>query len=106
MQLGNFTYIVNMHADPATAEVVPQLTAPLGSTAQHPLLLQNPVGVEVVLAVSCSNPNNFMVNSASVILPPYGEVEMPVMYMPSALGQPSSHKAKQQASLHTLASCR
>ena len=88
LQLGNFTYIVNMHADPASAELVPQLSAPLGSTATHTLTLDNPVGLEVVLQISCSNPQTFILDSVSVVLPPYGQTELPVIYMPSTLGQP------------------
>ena len=87
LQLGNFTYTVNMHADPASAETIPQLSAPLGSTATHTLTLDNPVGVEVVLQISCSNPQSFILNSVSVVLPPYGQTELPVVYMPSTLGE-------------------
>lgn len=78
-----------MHADPASAETLPQLSAPLGSTATHTLTLDNPVGVEVVLQISCSNPQTFILNSMSVVLPPYGQTELPVIYMPSTLGEAS-----------------
>lgn len=87
LQLGNFTYTVNMHADPASAETIPQLSAPLGSTATHTLTLDNPVGVEVVLQISCSNPQSFILNSVSAVLPPFGQTELPVVYMPSTLGE-------------------
>ena len=80
-----------MHADPASAETIPQLSAPLGSTATHTLTLDNPVGVEVVLQISCSNPQTFILDSVSVVLPPYGQTELPVIYMPSTLGEPQLH---------------
>lgn len=86
VQLGNFSYTVNMHADPAPSETLPQLEAPLGSTARHVLQLQNPVGSEVVLQTSCSNPHNYTLSSAAVTLPPYGEAEVAVDYLPSSLG--------------------
>ena len=85
LQLGNFSYTVNMHADPAQSETLPQLEAALGSTACHVLQLQNPVGHEVVLQTSCSNPHNFTL-STSVTMPPYGEAEVAVEYLPSSLG--------------------
>lgn len=75
-----------MHADPAQSETLPQLEAPLGSTARHVLQLQNPVGSEVTLQTSCSNPHNYTLSSAVVTLPPYGEAEVAVDYLPSALG--------------------
>ncbi len=86
LQLGNFSYTVNMHADPAEVKTIPQLQACLGSTARHVVDLQNPVGTEVVLQTSCSNPHNFTLSSAAVVLPPYGQAEMTVDYLPSSLG--------------------
>ena len=86
VQLGNFSYTVNMHADPAQPETLPQLEAPLGSTARHVLQLQNPVGHEVVLQTSCSNSHNYSLSSTAVTLPPYGEAEVAVDYLPSSLG--------------------
>ena len=75
-----------MHADPAQPETLPQLQAPLGSTARHVLQLQNPVGSEVTLQTSCSNPHNYTLSSTAVTLPPYGEAEVAVDYLPSSLG--------------------
>ncbi|DBA78771.1 TPA: putative protein fap47 [Trebouxia sp. C0004] len=85
-RLGNFSYKVNMHADPAEAQTIPQLQACLGSTARHILELQNPVGTEVVLQTSCSNPHNFTLSTAAVVLSPYGQAEVAVDYLPSSLG--------------------
>lgn len=78
--------MVNMHADPAEAQTIPQLQACLGSTARHILELQNPVGTEVVLQTSCSNPHNFSLSTTAVVLPPYGQAEVAVDYLPSSLG--------------------
>lgn len=86
LQLGNFSYTVNMHADPAQPQTIPQLEACLGSTARHVIQLQNPVGTEVVLQTSCSNSHNFTLNTTAVALPPYGQGEVAVDYLPSSLG--------------------
>ncbi len=83
--------MVNMHADPAEAQTIPQLQACLGSTARHILELQNPVGTEVVLQTSCSNPHNFSLSTAAVVLSPYGQAEVAVDYLPSSLGVYKSH---------------
>lgn len=83
--------MVNMHADPAEAQIIPQLQACLGSTARHILELQNPVGTEVVLQISCSNPHNFSLSTAAMVLSPYGQAEVAVDYLPSSLGQYKSH---------------
>ncbi len=83
--------MVNMHADPAEAQTIPQLQACLGSTARHILELQNPVGTEVVLQTSCSNPHNFSLSTAAVVLSPYGQAEVAVDYLPSSLGAYNSH---------------
>ena len=91
LQLGNFSYMVNMHADPAEAQTIPQLQACLGSTARHILELQNPVGTEVVLQTSCSNPHNFSLSTAAVVLSPYGHAEVAVDYLPSSLGPNNGH---------------
>ena len=91
LQLGNFSYMVNMHADPAEAQTIPQLQACLGSTARHILQLQNPVGTEVVLQTSCSNPHNFTLSTAAVVLSPYGQAEVAVDYLPSSLGVYKNH---------------
>ncbi|KAL3150260.1 Uncharacterized protein ABBQ32_000112 [Trebouxia sp. C0010 RCD-2024] len=86
-RLGNFSYTVNMHADPAPSQTLPQLEASLGTTASHVLQLHNPVGTEAVLQTSCSNPHNFSLSAAAVALPPYGEAEVAVDYLPSSLGE-------------------
>lgn len=86
LQLGNFSYMVNMHAEAAQAQTVPQLQACLGSIARHVLELQNPVGTEVVLQTSCSNAHNFTLSSAAVVLSPYGQAQVYVDYLPSSLG--------------------
>ena len=80
--------MVNMHADPAKAETIPQLQACLGATARHLLQLQNPVGTEVVLQTSCSNSHNFTISTAAVVLPPFGQADVAVDYLPSSLGEP------------------
>ena len=90
LQLGNFSYTVNMHADPAPSQTLPPLEACLGTTARHVLQLQNPVGTEVVLQTSCSNPHNFSLSAPAVALPPYGEAEVAVDYLPSSLGKHTS----------------
>ena len=91
VQLGNFSYTVSMHAEPAEAETVPQLQACLGSTARHVLTLHNPVGTETLLQTSCSNPHNFTLSSPTVVLPPYGQTEVTIDYLPSSLGQLTHH---------------
>ena len=88
LQLGNFSYMVNMHAEAAQAQTIPQLQACLGSIARHVLDLQNPVGTEVVLQTSCSNAHNFTLSSAAVVLSPYGQAQVYVDYLPSSLGTP------------------
>ena len=91
VQLGNFSYTVSMHAEPAEAETVPQLQACLGSTARHVLTLHNPVGTETLLQTSCSNPHNFTLSSPTVVLPPYGQTEVSIDYLPSSLGELTHH---------------
>ena len=75
-----------MHADPAQSETVPRLEAALGATTRHVLQLQNPVGTEVILQTSCNNPHNFTLSTTAVALPPFGEAEVAVDYLPSSLG--------------------
>jgi len=49
------------------------------------------VGTEVVLQTSCSNPHNFSLSTAAVVLSPYGRADVAVDYLPSSLGLYKSH---------------
>jgi len=45
----------------------------------------------VVLQTSCTNPHNFSLTTAALVLSPYGQAEVAVDYLPSSLGVYKSH---------------
>ncbi|EFJ49198.1 hypothetical protein VOLCADRAFT_90100 [Volvox carteri f. nagariensis] len=83
--VGEFRYLINMVADPAEPEQLPDMTAELGRSGRSPLVIENPLDVAVVLSATSSNPRNFAVLPSMVALSAYGTAELMVEYCPSTL---------------------
>ncbi|GLI64998.1 hypothetical protein VaNZ11_008424 [Volvox africanus] len=83
--VGEFRYLVNMTADPAPPDQLPDMTAELGRSSRSPLVIENPLDVAVLLSATSSNPRNFAVMPSMVALPAYGSAELMIEYTPSTL---------------------
>ena len=84
--LGEFWYKIEMEATAADKTDVPELAAEVGTRCSQLLSVDNPVGEEVVLRLQSNNPRNFTVSPAALLLPPFGQAQFQVEYIPSSIG--------------------
>jgi len=85
--LGEFWYGLNLSATASPAAEVPLMVCEVGSRTSTMLSVDNPTGEEVVLVAGSSNPRNFSVSPAHVLLPPFASAQFAVEYCPSSLAE-------------------
>lgn len=86
MQAGEFWWQIQMDATPGGPEHLPLLTAPLGRTATHTVVIGNPTSAEAHFSCSSSDPTRFIVAPGSLTIPPQGSAEVYLEYRPGSLG--------------------
>jgi len=90
---GEFWYELQMTADEAVPVQLPLLHCSVGGKVTHTFTVSNPVGEELPLQLRCGNPRNFKVEGprgAGLVLPPYGDAEATLTFIPSVLDCESS----------------
>lgn len=75
-----------MEATPGGPEQLPLLTAPLGRSATHIIILGNPTSADAQFSCSSSDPTRFTVKPENLTVPPQGSAEVLLEYRPSSLG--------------------
>lgn len=84
-EAGEFWWRVQMHAEPAQAVRLPLMTTQLGKPAVHVLPVQNPLAEEVRFSAVSTNPRNFAVAPAELLLPGYSQGRFELTYLPGSL---------------------
>jgi len=90
---GEFWYELRMTAEAAVPVQLPLLHCSVGGKVSHTFSITNPVGEELVLVIHCDNPRNFKLEGprgTGLVLPPYGEVDATLTFIPSILDHESS----------------
>jgi len=89
---GEFWYELRMKAEEAVPVQLPLLHCSVGGKVTHTFTVSNPVGEELPLQVRCDNPRNFKLEGsrgAGLMLPPYGDAEATLTFIPSILDHES-----------------
>jgi len=90
---GEFWYELQMMAQEATPVQLPLLHCSVGGKVAHTFTVSNPSSEELPLQVHCSNPRNFKLEGgqgAGLVLPPYGDVDATLTFIPSVLDHESN----------------
>merc|ERR1719161_2536405 len=86
-RVGEFWYDLDLVAEPAPPEEIPQMECELGRTARTTVQIDNPTGQEVVLKHRSTNKINFRVLQQRVVLAPLESAPVTIEYSPASLGQ-------------------
>ena len=86
-EIGEFWYRLNLEATQDAAVEVSRLSAVVGRTVRHALRVENPTGQPALLSAHSSNPRNFYIaDGGGVEMPPFGAVDVELVYSPSSVG--------------------
>ncbi|XP_053397416.1 cilia- and flagella-associated protein 47-like isoform X4 [Mercenaria mercenaria] len=88
--VGEFWYLLKLMAESPTQTTLPHMQCELGRWTKQNILLDNPTDETLELIPSVSNTNNFSLerdNERPIILAPNSRLEIPLHFMPSALGE-------------------
>lgn len=94
--VGEFWYDLRLKADPPPPTTLPHMECDLGRWTKQIIVLSNPTDELLELTPTISNSNNFSLerdNERPLVLRPHSEIEVPIHFMPSTLGQ-GDHLAK------------
>ncbi|XP_041462969.1 cilia- and flagella-associated protein 47-like isoform X1 [Lytechinus variegatus] len=94
--IGEFWYSLNLTAETPAPTTLPHMECELGKWNRQFIPLSNPTEETLELTPSCSNQENFTLEvdqERKIVLAPHSTEEVPLQFMPSALGQ-STHTAK------------
>ena len=87
-EVGEFWYQLELTSQPSAVTSLPEMICEVGTSQEERFEIDNPIGKEVTLGVSNSNPRNFVLSPSVVTLPPYGTLTLTVTYNPSSLNEP------------------
>jgi hypothetical protein len=85
--LGLLWYKLELEAEPAPDEILPELLCEVGTTCLHRVTITNPLSKPTLLRATSSNPRNFVAKPATLTLPADGKAEVVIGYTPSVLGE-------------------
>ncbi|XP_072178621.1 cilia- and flagella-associated protein 47-like [Diadema setosum] len=94
--VGEFWYSLNLTAETPAPTTLPHMECELGKWSRQFIPLSNPTEETLELSPACSNPENFTLEvdcDRKIILAPHSTEDVPLQFMPSALGQ-ANHTAK------------
>ncbi|GMH42128.1 hypothetical protein BSKO_10047 [Bryopsis sp. KO-2023] len=86
-EVGEFWYQLDMHADVASPITVSPFAAEAGKIDQKTITFDNPLGREVSVIASCSNPQNFRAQPEKFTVGAYGSEAIEIQYEPSSIGE-------------------
>ena len=86
-EVGEFWYQLELTSQPSAVTSLPEMICEVGTSQEERFEIDNPIGKEVTLGVSNSNPRNFVLSPSVVTLPPYGTLTLTVTYNPSSLNE-------------------
>ncbi|CEM06420.1 unnamed protein product [Vitrella brassicaformis CCMP3155] len=84
-KLGEFWYDLELTADPAPPTEIPLMECEVGTTKQHTVTIENPLGYDVALIPRSSNPSNFRVSTPRLLLPPFDTADITLEYSPTTI---------------------
>ena len=93
---GEFWYDLRLQAESPQQTTLPHMECDLGRWTKQVIVLDNPTEETLELIPTISNTNNFSLerdNERPLILRPLSQIEVPLHFMPSTLGQ-GDHLAK------------
>ncbi|KAL3884217.1 hypothetical protein ACJMK2_030436, partial [Sinanodonta woodiana] len=94
--VGEFWYSLRLTAESPPQTTLPHMECELGRWTKQNIVLDNPTEETLELIPTISNSNNFSLerdNERPIILRPFSNIEVPLHFMPSTLGQ-GDHLAK------------
>jgi hypothetical protein len=86
-QAGEFWYKMEMTAEPAAAEVLPEFRTELGKHAVQRCQLTNPLDTEAHVSITTSSPRCFVPSPTTLSLPPFSTAEFAIEYTPGSLSE-------------------
>ncbi|XP_048239518.1 cilia and flagella-associated protein 47-like isoform X3 [Haliotis rufescens] len=92
--VGEFWYELILKAEPPQPSLLPHMECELGRWTKQTILLENPTDEMLELVPTVSNINNFSLerdNERPLLLRPHSQIEVPLHFMPSTLGQGEHH---------------
>eukprot|EP00775_Hariotina_reticulata_P012144 gene12144-12282_t len=84
-EAGEFLWRLALEATPGGPEHLPLLTAPLGSTARHTLVISNPTASEGMFEVTSSDARRFSATPSTIRVPGNGTAELVLEYHPGTV---------------------
>eukprot|EP00798_Chlamydomonas_sp_ICE-L_P015727 gene15727-21848_t len=85
--LGEFWYLLKMHADPASRTTLPEMTAAVGFRSFTTIKVENPLSKAKTMTLASSNKQNFIIRPSEITLPPWGSSDVKLEYVPSSLDE-------------------
>lgn len=86
-QVGEFWYKLTLISDPAPPQQLPLVTAAVGTCAQVPVTIENPLGMELALSCTVDNSVNYSCVPPILNVGPYASATLQLEYRPSSLGE-------------------
>eukprot|EP01049_Picozoa_sp_SAG25_P000345 SAG25_NODE_11_length_28117_cov_24.264901_6_plen_2767_part_00 len=84
-KVGEFWYELSLSAQTAVPGSRDDLQCELGRQLSFALPVENPTSNEITLDIASDNVRNFYADPSSVIVPPYGSMDVPVWFNPSSM---------------------
>lgn len=84
-KVGEFWYELNLDARAASPGVAEGIQCEVGRQSTFTVPVENPTSNEITLTITSDNPSNFYADPATINIPPYEAVDVPVWFNPSSL---------------------